>query len=63
MEKTVAVKFDVKSNVVLIWLAGNLCSQIQDYQMTHTFVFPGLKLVARAAAKLLSKSENSNLLK
>ena len=37
-----AVKFVVKSNLVLIWLAGNLCSEIQRYQMTHTFVNPDL---------------------
>ena len=34
MEKPVAVKF------VLIWLTGNLGSEIQGYQMTHAFVKP-----------------------
>ena len=53
MEKPVAVKFIVKSKPVLIWLAGNLCSEVQGYQLTHAFVDPELKLVVRVTAKLL----------
>ena len=48
-----------------IRLAGNFCSEIQDYQMTHAFVDPEVKLVTRVTTKLLQKScpiTNSNLL-
>ena len=52
------VQFVVKGNLVLIWLDGNLCLEIQGYQKTHAFVDPELKLNG-------SKSvvKNSSLLK
>ena len=40
-EKPAAVKFVVKSNFFFpVRLAGNFCSEIQGYQMTHGFVDP-----------------------
>ena len=39
-----------------IRLAGNFCSEIQRYQMTHAFVDPEVKLVTRVTTKFLPKS-------
>ena len=33
-------------------LAGNLCSEIQGYQITHAFVDPEVKRVTRVKRKL-----------
>ena len=54
-----AVKFVAKSKKNCfspIRLAGNICSEIQGYQMTHAFVDPEVKLVTRVTTKLLPKS-------
>ena len=51
-KKPVAVKFVVKRNFFfLVRLAGNFCSEIQGYQMTHAFVDP--EVITRVTTKLL----------
>ena len=52
--ETCSLKICCKKKIFFpIRLAGNFCSEIQGYQMTHPFVDPEVKLVIRVTTKLL----------